>query len=353
MKRKVIILYNRLFHYRIPIWNILAQWCDLTVTYTEGGEEVKADCVNFKIKYLPSMYGKSRFVIQKANIRRLAKNYDVVIAYGDISWLKFSTLPWFNSQKVIFWTLGLSASYDSGYDKKKTWDKVRAFFYRQADAMVFYTKHPIDKYEKMGIPRERMFEAPNTVAVETLAENPIKDSLLFIGTLYRQKGIQFLLDAYKNNKDNPNLVPLNIIGKGPDSDAIDRWIKDNGMQEIIKMHGAIYDDHEKANYFARAYACISPLQAGLSVLESMGYGVPFVTVKDAITGGESFNIHNNVDGVVMNSVEELSTVVADIFNNKRKYIEYGKNAKSFYDNNRTPQHMAAGLWRAIQYVLSK
>ena len=119
------------------------------------------------------------------------------------------------------------------------------------------------------------------------------------------------------------------------------------------MHGAIYDDHEKANYFARAYACISPLQAGLSVLESMGYGVPFVTVKDAITGGESFNIHNNVDGVVMNSVEELSTVVADIFNNKRKYIEYGKNAKSFYDNNRTPQHMAAGLWRAIQYVLSK
>lgn len=55
----------------------------------------------------------------------------------------------------------------------------------------------------------------------------------------------------------------------------------------------------------------------------------------------------------MNSVEELSTVVADIFNNKRKYIDYGKNAKSFYDNNRTPQHMAAGLWRAIQYVLNK
>lgn len=138
-----------------------------------------------------------------------------------------------------------------------------------------------------------------------------------------------MLDAYKNNKDNPNLVPLNIIGKGPDSDAIDRWIKDNGMQEIIKMHGAIYDDHEKANYFARAYACISPLQAGLSVLESMGYGVPFVTVKDAITGGESFNIHSNVDGVVMNSVEELSTVVADIFNNKRKYIDYGKMQSHF------------------------
>ena len=31
MRPKVIIVYNRLFHYRIPIWNILSNYCDLTV----------------------------------------------------------------------------------------------------------------------------------------------------------------------------------------------------------------------------------------------------------------------------------------------------------------------------------
>lgn len=353
MKPKVLILYNQLFHYRIPVWNILAEKCELTVTYTTGGEIAVPNSVNFQVMYLPAIKKANRFVIQKADIRKLSKQYDVVIAYGDIAWLKFSTLPWFNKQKVIFWTLGVSASYDSGYDKKSTWDTIRAFFYKQANAMAFYTSYPIDKYEKMGIPRERMFEAPNTVAVESVDSGIEKDSLLFIGTLYRQKGIQYLLDAYKSNKDNPNLVPLYIIGKGPDSDIISNWIRENDLQDLIRMKGAIYDNAEKAKYFARAYACISPLQAGLSVLESMGYGVPFITIRDAITGGEVFNIHNGIDGVLMDSVDQLSDVVADIFNNKQKYLDYGIKAKSFYDNNRKPEHMAAGLWSAIQYVLNK
>lgn len=353
MKPKVIILYNQLFHYRIPVWNILAQYCDLTVTYSEGKEITIPDNVSFKVMYLKPCNKSKRFVIQKANVRKMAKEYDVVIAYGDIAWLKFSTLPWFNKTKVIFWTLGVSASYDSGYDKKSTWDKIRAFFYRQADAMVFYTTYPIDKYEKMGIPRERMFEAPNTVAVEPVKEEFKKDSLLFIGTLYRQKGIQYLLDAYKNNRNNPNIVPLNIIGKGPDSEYIANWIKENDLEDVIKMHGAIYDNEEKAKFFTRAYACISPLQAGLSVLESMGYGVPFITIKDAITGGELFNIHDGIDGVTMDSAEELNGLVADIFDNRQKYLDYGIKAKEFYDNCRKPEDMAEGLWKAIQYVLNK
>ena len=110
MKPKVIILYNKLFHYRIPVWNILAQYCDLTVTYSEGKEIAIPDNVCFKVMYLKPYKKAKRFVIQRANIRKMAKKYDVVIAYGDIAWLKFSTLPWFNKTKVIFWTIGVSAT---------------------------------------------------------------------------------------------------------------------------------------------------------------------------------------------------------------------------------------------------
>ena len=319
MKPRVIILYNKLFHYRIPIWNILARYCDLTVTYSEGKEITIPANVCFKVKYLKTYANVNRFVIQKDNIRKIAKEYDVVIAYGNIAWLKYSTLPWFNKTKVIFWTIGVSASYDSGYDKRNTWDRIRTYFYKKANALIFYTSYPIDKYEKRGIPREKMFVAPNTVAVEPIKEDIRKDSLLFIGTLYRQKGIQYLLNAYKVNRDNPNLLPLNIIGEGPDSMYVANWIKENKLESIIKMHGAIYDNKDKAKFFKRAYACISPLQAGLSVLESMGYGVPFITVKDAITGGELFNIHNGIDGVTMDSIDELTDVLADICNNQQKY----------------------------------
>ncbi len=352
MKRpKVIILYNKIFHYRIPVWNLLADKCDLTVTYSSGDGKVPEgmEC-KFNIMYLPAKkIGK--FVIQNAKIRKLTKDFDVVVAYGDIAWLKYSTLPWFNKTKVVYHTLGVSASYDKSFDSHHGWDKIRKFFYSKADALAFYTSYPIDKYTAMGVPREKMFEAPNTVEVRPISEQIKKDSILFIGTLYRQKGLQTLLDAYMQLRKIKDLPILRIIGNGPDSDLIESWIEDNQMNDLIEMEGAIYDIDTKAKYFAKTLACISPQQAGLSVLESMGYGVPFVTTKNAITGGEIFNVHNGEDGVVTESEEQLVSVIEDIAKNKEKYIEMGEKAQIFYNENRTPQHMANGLWNAIKYAM--
>ena len=91
MAYKVIILYNKIFHYRIPVWNELAKKCDLTVTYSEGDGKVPDNMeVNFKIMQLPARSIKG-IVLQKANIRKLCRQYDAVIAYGNIAWLKYST----------------------------------------------------------------------------------------------------------------------------------------------------------------------------------------------------------------------------------------------------------------------
>lgn len=349
---QVIIFYNKLFHYRIPIWNLLAEKCDLTVAYSFGDGTVPdgMEC-KFKVKYLPAKKFFNRIVWQKDNVRKIAKQYDVVISYADISWVRYNTLPWFNKTKVVFHTLGVTASYDRPFDSNNNLDRIRKFLFSKADALAFYTTYPIEKYAKMGIPRGKMFEAPNTVEVRPLTEPIEKDSVLFIGTLYKQKGLQALLDAYYKLKDVDSLPKLRIIGKGPDSNAINSWISENNMSNLVEMIGAIYDVDEKAKYFARAYACISPQQAGLSVPESMGYGVPFITSKNAITGGEIFNIHNGEDGVVMGDTTQLVSVIRDIAEHKEKYVEMGVKAQKFYNMNRTPQHMADGLWEAVQYAM--
>lgn len=350
-KVKVIILYNRLFHYRIPVWNILASKCDLTVAYSEGDGNVPDGIhCDFTILYLPAKVLKNRMVIQRDNIRKLVKGYDVIIAYGDIAWLKYSTLPWFSNNKVIFHTIGVSASYEKGYDQHKGWDNIRYFFYKRATALAFYTDYPIKKYVEMGVPREKLFVAPNTVAVSPIDGEMKKDSILVIGTLYREKGLQLLLDAYAELKDKCKLPMLNIVGKGPDYDLIKQWIEENKMQDVIFLRGAIFDIGEKAKYFAKALACISPKQAGLTVLESMGYGVPFITTKNAITGGELLNVHNGIDGVVLENESLLTATIRDISDNPDKYVLMGKEAKKYYDECRSPKHMAEGLWDAIQYA---
>lgn len=351
-KPRVIIFYNKLFHYRIPVWNLLAEKCDLTVTYSSGDGKIPEgmEC-KFKVIYLPAKRLFNHIVWQKANIRKIAKDYDAVIAYADISWVKYNTLPWFNKTKVVFHTLGVTASYDRAFDSNNKLDRIRKFLFSKADALAFYTTYPIEKYAKMGIPREKMFEAPNTVEVRPVKEPQKKDSLLFIGTLYRQKGLQTLLDAYYALREEKELPLLRIIGKGPEEHVIRNWIDENQMGDKVKMMGAIYDIDEKARYFAKAFACVSPRQAGLSVPESMGYGVPFITSKNAITGGEYLNIHDGIDGVLMDDESQLVEVIHDIAVNKQKYEEMGRRAQCFYNENRTPQHMADGLWKAVQYAL--
>lgn len=353
MKAKVLILYNKLFHYRIPIWNILAEKYDLTVAYChdDGG----VDNLKFKTILLHS-FSMNRFVIQKENIYKICQQFDAVIAYGDIAWLKYSTLPWHRNRKfkIAYWGIGVSASYGKHFDAETKWDGIRDFFYKKADAHVFYSDYPIEKYVKRGFLKELLFVAPNTTAVEKVSVIEDRNNLLFVGTLYRAKGIQLLLDAYEGaclvNKSIPD---LDIIGDGPDWKMVANWIKEHGFENKIRMYGAIYDRKEKAKFFAHSIACISPNQAGLSVLESMGYGTPFVTSEDAITGGEIFNIENNVNGVLMSDVSELKDVLIDITENKEKYLDMGRNAYKHYWVCRKPEDMAEGLAQTIEYMLAK
>ena len=100
---KVLILYNKLFHYRVPIFNLLAEKYDLTVAYSIESSSNDNKNYNFKVIKLPIIQYKS-IVFHKSNIYKLCKNFDVIIIYGDIKWIKYSIIPFQkkNKFKVIF-----------------------------------------------------------------------------------------------------------------------------------------------------------------------------------------------------------------------------------------------------------
>ena len=135
---------------------------------------------------------------------------------------------------------------------------------------------------------------------------------------------------------------------------IKQWVEDNKLEGKINVLGPIYDNEKKADLFQKTLACISPLQGGLSVLESMGYGVPYITDANAITGGEAFNIEDGVTGLRIEcmNASKLKDIILDISSNKQKYIEMGNNAYKHYWSCRKPEDMAQGVIRAIEYVLN-
>ena len=348
---KVLILHNKLMDYRIPIWNLIAKTCDLTVAYCEGKGH---DGCDFKTIRLKEPHRIGPLAWHPDNIRKLCKGYDVVIISGLTRWIKYMLLPFGPHKfKTAIWALGVSASYSKGFDQHHTWDFVRDFFYKKNDACIFYTDYVVRKNLKRGYDGKRMFVAHNTVQVLPLLPDVAKDSILFIGTLYKAKGIQTLLNAYKSAYGKRSDLPtLNIVGGGEEYGQIEAWINDAGLNDKIIMHGSIYDKAAKRDLFQKAYACISPNQAGLSVLESLGYGVPFITRKNAITGREIFNISDGKTGLLLDDDSQFETAIIDIAANPDKYIGMGQKAINYYQDNCTPEIMAQGLIDAIDFLAS-
>lgn len=344
---KVLLLQETIPHYRVPIYNELSKNVDLTVVYSEGAAPKNAI---FKYQYIPTL--KKHYKIHQKNIYRMANNFNVVICMFHFGYLYFRLLDILpHRYKLIYWGIGVSAGYNERFDGNQNIIKKTMGHMKRADAMLFYSEYPVHKYEKMGLRKEKLFIANNTVAVLPYRE-ATKDTLLFIGSLYKQKKIDVLLEAYLVAYQKYSRVPnLVLIGEGTERDNIQHWISEHGLNNRIQLTGGIYNDEELVPYFEKAIMCISPDQAGLSVLKSMGYGVPYVTHKDAITGGEIFNIQNGVNGILMNDFHELETIILESCSNISKFIQMGHNAEKYYYENRTVEKMVDGFVQAVNYVM--
>lgn len=351
MKLKVAFINPILPHYRIPLLNILSNEFDLTFFHF-GKENTTHDLLFTQVVLKELKLGP--FFISKVNLNKLLKNFDVVISEGNIRYLDRNILivnP-FRKYRWITWGIGVTASYDKLFGTKSINNLIRLFIFRFAEANIFYSDYPLKLYLEYGYPNESLFVANNTVQVtHNCLESNDKEFILFVGTLYRQKGISELIDIYfEYTKRTSSPKELHIIGNGPEFEFILDRIKKYKLERFVFLHGEILDEEILSKFFCKSLACVSPRQAGLSVLSSFGYGVPFITRIDAVTGGEILNIESGINGVLYNSDTDLINIFVDISNNPGKYVEMGKNSYAFYNSKRKIEMMASSIQDSINYV---
>lgn len=349
---KILIFQDTVRHYRYPIFNLINEKHDLTICVFDSLE--KKDSYDFDVLHV-GIRRIGRFTLHTKNLHTICSKYDVVIGPSDIGWLSIIRLLFKSKRKykLILWGIGLRASYKNNYGTKTKWDKLRFYLLKKADAIIFYSQDPIKVYEKQDFNKKKLFVANNTIKINENFKQKTYDYLLFVGTLYKEKKIFELLNSYLEAHLQDTTVPqLTIIGDGNVFDEIKNWISNNELKNKITLTGKITDQNVLANYFNNSIACISPGQAGLTVLMSMGYGVPFITKENAITGGEIKNITSEENGILYKFDNELTNIILDIHQNRKKYIKLGQNAKTFYSNYRKPENMAAGFFDAIEFVLT-
>lgn len=349
---RVLVLQNKIVEYRVPVYNKMAESCELTVAY--DGEDCTKSLCQFNIIKLPyrqlgplRFYGKSFY--------RMCREYDVVMTVTNLRCVDW----WFNvftkrRYKFIPWTIGFQCGYDHPYDVQRKHNLTDGFLnqiFRKSDAIVLYMEKSKEFWKNYPHILQKSFVANNTVEVLHADFSPTgRKDIIFVGSLYPGKGVDKLLDSYNRviKPHTSNSCKLHIVGNGSEYDKIQEYIKQHGLTDQVIMHGAIYDEKVLSELWSKCLACISPTQAGLSVPKSMGYGVPFVTRRDAITGGELYHITDRENGWLYDKDEELDSILCTAIDSPEVFTQMGKEAYDYYWNHATTDMMAQNIMDACQ-----
>ena len=221
MKSKVLLINEGLVqHYRIPLFEALLKNIDLYVAHSGdflegvGFKQILID----KKQFGPFNYyaiinlDQYDYVIFPFNLRNLNLYFE---------FFKKSIY------KKILFGIGVNASYRKRYDSKDIISILRIFFVEKFDYSIFYERYPMLKYISHGVTPEKMSVAYNTVAPNKKfnIDNKTYESIIFIGSLYRQKKIFDLIDAYKILIQSSTIfLNLEIIGDGQEYDNLKKYI---------------------------------------------------------------------------------------------------------------------------------
>ena len=348
--RILFVLDHKLMAYRLPFFEQLAKKGYNVSVYHPGPALENISYITQKISHSRNIFPG---LIYRAN--SIAKNTDIVVYMQNIRIINlwFTTLNPFKGYKLIHWGIGTSSA--KGLILKPTIiSRIRSFLSGFSSAQILYSDYPLPLFSKSI--QKKTFIANNTVynpKMENLSSE-IKNSFLFIGTLNKRKGLDDLIFSFSNIiffYPDANLQ-LNIIGDGPEKKNLIKLVDKLKIKNYVTFTGKISSSNEKYIYFKRAIACVSPRQAGLSVLESFSYGVPFIAYRNAISGGEHLNIENGFNGYLLNSNKELTESLIKLFESPKLAKKLGSNAFEYYKSKRQMKHMVDVFDSAFKYVIN-
>ena len=139
-------------------------------------------------------------------------------------------------------------------------------------------------------------DVPAASALDATAKDP--DRIVVLGRLVTHKRVDLVLEAFDRVRSRGPFagrdLHVDVIGKGPEHEALTRLVADRGLADRVTFHGYVSDD-AKAALLARAsvHACGSDAEGwGQAVIDAAAWGVPTVArdvpgLRDSIRPGES------------------------------------------------------------------
>lgn len=177
-----------------------------------------------------------------------------------------------------------------------------------------------------GIPENKIKALHNFVELKDYdLEVSDEGYALYFGRLSKEKGILNLINAFTKLKE----CKLYIAGEGPEKETIENIIKENKLEDRVKLLGFLNSDQMKETIRKCKFVVVPSIwyeNCPYSVMETLAIGKPVI---GADIGGIPELVINDRSGLTYkyDSVDELSNKMKELFKNEELIKEFGTNAK--------------------------
>jgi glycosyltransferase involved in cell wall biosynthesis len=197
--------------------------------------------------------------------------------------------------------------------------------YKKINGYITLTEFNKEKLSVLIKDKSKIYVKPNFVkkVKDEFVKREIKNYFVFIGRLDKLKGINLLVEAWREIKD----TELYIIGDGPEHEAVQNYIKEKKSTNIKLLGFLTKENAFKIIENAKAIIVPSQWYEGfpMTIVESFSLGVPVIAGD---IGNLSSIVENEKNGVsfIFNSKEDLIDKVNYLNSNEELDIKLSINA---------------------------
>ena len=379
-KPKILLVYNTIAWYMRPFFIKLNETYDVKFVFTD----MQVDKNRYGVETFNGFneFGDVRYKVLKRYLNNISpsgiplglikdlfqERYDIVVASLGSTDMLFCFLAERLRRKPIIFLSGVWG-WKGKSSERNLASPFTKFIVPRSDAIVVPgTKHR-EYFISLGASPDKVFIMPYASNIIIKEEDykeeaklrgeldiGTKKVILYVGQLVKQKGIDYLIEAFSKLRKERDDVALIIVGEGESRSELELLSENLNVEDSVYFTGFV-ENSTLPSYYCLCAVCAVPsityIKADIwvrAVNDAMGAGKP-VIATDAV--GAAFDmIQDGINGFVVpeKDAEALYRALKKIISEPEMAKRMGEESKRIVEQGFTYEHMVDGFMEAVESV---